>query len=66
MYKNIDLKELKVQVDRKANTIFEMYKARFKILRVILQYVDRTSMTNSIETRVPFLDKEYIVTATEA
>ena len=50
-----------IAVRREEKTVQELHQNRLKILRYILHYVDRDSMSHSRETRVPFLDHNLVV-----
>ncbi len=45
-----------IAIRREEATVGQLHRNRFKILRYILQNVDRNSMAHSREARVPFLD----------
>jgi asparagine synthase (glutamine-hydrolysing) len=44
------------QVIRENDTVLKMQNTRMTILRAILHYADRNSMSHSVEMRTPFLD----------
>lgn len=49
-----------IAVRREEKTIQELHRNRLIILRYMLHYVDRDSMSHSRETRVPFLDHNLV------
>ena len=49
-----------IAVKREARTVSQLHMNRLKILKYILHYVDRNSMSHSRETRVPFLDHNLV------
>ena len=49
-----------IAIRREEKTIKQLHQNRLKILRYILHYVDRNSMSHSRETRVPFLDHNLV------